>query len=149
MVSDSVGAVPGGDSGQVQAALFARAVLGHEVAGRVSQAIVDHQAGRLLEAARAYQQVLAADPDNLTALNNLSLLLADPRQAIELLLKALSLAPAYVDAWINLGVRRLATGESQQARQALESARVLAPHDPRVERALGAAMVLPPLERTA
>jgi len=120
----------------VQASAFARTVRDHEIAERLRQAVNDHQNGNGETAARGYQQILAADPHNSQALNNLSLLLVDHHQAIRLLRKALEGVPHYVDALINLGVRELATGDVSGARATLQRAAELAPNDTRVQQAI-------------
>ncbi len=64
-----------------------------------------HKAGRLQDAARGYEQVLARDGGNVVALSNLGLLLGETKQydqAEKLLVRALSQAPNYADAHANL-----------------------------------------------
>lgn len=124
---------------QAQAATFARAVRKHEIADSLRHAVKDHQNNEMDSAARGYQRILAVDPQNSQALNNLSLLLTDNRQAIHLLKKALEVAPGYVDALINLGVRYIASGELAEAEIALSRAVLLAPAD---ARARGARTIL-------
>ncbi len=72
----------------------------------VAGAMRAHKAGRLQEAAQAYEQVLSRDGGNVVALSNLGLLLGETRkyaQGEPLLRRALSLAPGYADGYANLG----------------------------------------------
>jgi len=65
-----------------------------------------HKAGRLQEAARAYQQVLTHDANNVVALSNLGLLMGETKeyaQAENLLRRFMSRAPNYADVYANLG----------------------------------------------
>ncbi len=65
-----------------------------------------HKAGRLQEAARAYQQVLTHDAGNVVALSNLGLLLGEMKQyeqAESLLRRVMNQAPNHVDVYANLG----------------------------------------------
>ncbi len=72
----------------------------------VEAAMRAHKAGRLQDAARAYQQVLTYDAGNVVALSNLGLLLGEMRQyeqAETLLRRVMNQAPNHVDAYANLG----------------------------------------------
>lgn len=71
----------------------------------VEAAMRAHKAGRLQEAARAYQQVLTHDANNVVALSNLGLLLGETReyaQAENLLRRVMNRAPNYADVYANL-----------------------------------------------
>src|SRR3954447_18129234 len=69
-------------------------------------ALAHHRAARLGEAEALYRQVLRHRPDNADALHLLGVIAADARRfdaAVELLTKAVKLAPANRDFWLDLG----------------------------------------------
>ncbi len=89
-------------------------------------------------AARSYRKALALEPDRVTALKNLGWILAatrDPRvrnmkEALELLQRAVQLAPEDQEAWALLVQSLLVAGKSQQVLQVLEqAAQALEKHD--------------------
>jgi len=73
-----------------------------------------HQAGRLAEAGALYRQILAVDPNHVTAMNNLAMLVPDDEAEV-LLTKAVTLRPDYPDAMINLANARQARGKLDEA----------------------------------
>jgi protein O-GlcNAc transferase len=86
-----------------------------------------HQAGRLDDAAHAYQNALALDPSLATTRFNLGCLAleqGDILSAIDHLTHALVAMPALESAWIQLGTAQLRAGQIQNAdrsfRQALQ-----------------------------
>jgi glycosyltransferase involved in cell wall biosynthesis len=136
MAAKKRGSEETGERKLAQAIRFAGAALKQQIADRLRQATLDHQDGRLDSAARGYRQVLSVESGNSQALNNLSLLLADNQQAIDLLSKALHGRPDYLDALINLSVRYVATGDAAEANTILNRASELAPSDTRVHQIL-------------
>ena len=120
------------DHSELMAKNFAEAVWTHEIEQKISQAICDHQNGDMEKAAQAYVEVLSKQDDNLTALNNLSLLVGD-EQAIGLLKKALSLKPDYVDALVNICSKLVKTGAHKEASSHLADLEKIAPVDGRIE----------------
>ena len=105
---------------------------GDETARVLAQAIQHHQAGELEKAVQAYLRVLTADARNPVALNNFALFLADDA-ALELMRLALDVAPDYVDALINSGIRWLQKGDCDAAQGFALRAQHLAPTEPRVD----------------
>ena len=72
----------------------------------IGKAIALHRAGKLLEAKRIYQAILAADPGHAVALHFLGVLYHQSGQsdrAIAAIQRAIALAPDYADAHNNLG----------------------------------------------
>jgi glycosyltransferase involved in cell wall biosynthesis len=107
-------------------------VTNHEISLALTQAIQDHQAGRLEQAAQIYQQILSHDERNPVASNNLSLLL-EPEPALKLLENALNSNPEYLDALINTCVRLIAKRDWANARTFVQRAQRMAPNEPRVQ----------------
>jgi tetratricopeptide (TPR) repeat protein len=91
-----------------------------------ARAVEHHQAGRWLEARASYRQVLSILPDDVSSLNNLSLLVDDD-EALKLLRRALSQKPDHVDALCNLFRIQLKAGNVQAAHVCMEHVKVLAP----------------------
>lgn len=84
----------------------------------LERAIQLHQAGQAAEAAGFYQQVLAEEPDNVSALNNLSALLlalGAPGKAKPLLERAYGLSPGNPDIRRNLAGCLYSQGEWEQS----------------------------------
>jgi hypothetical protein len=92
---------------------------GAETSQAFAQALEHHQAGHLLEAQACYRQVLSILPDDVAALNNLSLLV-DDGEALKLLRRALSQKPDHVDALCNLFKIQLKAGNVQAAHACME-----------------------------
>lgn len=67
------------------------------------------------------------DPEALFALGVSTGALGDARRALELLGRAVALAPAHHDAWYNLGIAHIETGSPGKAVEALERALSLSP----------------------
>lgn len=83
-----------------------------------ADAIRHHQAGRLVEAARRYHQILSVKPDFPEALNNLGNILASSSRLDDAVMhyrKALELRPNYADAHMNLGGALLQQGRLADA----------------------------------
>lgn len=88
------------------------------------------QAGRPNEAARIYEAVLEAFPEHPDALHFLGLTrfaIKDAAGAVELIRRALALAPGYVDGWINLGNIQLHLQDYPAAERAYREALALKP----------------------
>ncbi len=123
-------ATRGAYAGQ-DAARFAETAQRHEVSMRFAQAVQHHQCGRYDEARVAYQAILAVDPRNQAALNNLALLC--PRELAERYLRqALAVDGNYVDALVNLAGLLLERQQTVEAKEVYQRALSLAPKDLRV-----------------
>lgn len=79
-----------------------------------TRATEHHQAGRLPQASGLYRKILAEDPNNLAALNNLAMI-ASQDEALGLLTRAVSLKPDYGDALCNLAKTLHAQGKFDEA----------------------------------
>ncbi len=95
-----------------------------------------HQAGRLPEAERLYRRILAISPNNVSALNNLGLIVAHD-EALALFQKAVALAPGFDDALVNLGGAQEALGRFAEAAASYQQAAILRPADPALHFRLG------------
>ena len=77
--------------------------------------------GRTAESAELYQRILALQPDNVIAVNNLAWILCEEQgkyqQALELAQKGLKIAPNYVDLIDTRGVAYYRLGELEKAVQ--------------------------------
>ena len=89
-----------------------------------------HAEQRHAEATALYREILKIQPDNVTSMNNLSLL-TGRTEARALLRSAVALNPTYLDARINLGKSLLEAGDLTEAEICLREACRLAPTDPR------------------
>jgi protein O-GlcNAc transferase len=88
------------------------------------------QAGRLAEAERIYQQVLARHPDHLDALHLLGILAMQrgrKDESVELLRRAIERNPDFADAHINLGIALVNLGQVEAAIAAFRRAIELKP----------------------
>lgn len=88
---------------------------------RFGQGVAAHKEGRLIEALDAYGAVVAARPEHLDAVTNLSVLslqLGDVAAARRYGRKAVELAPGRANGWNNLGLALKASGDFQGAAQA-------------------------------
>ena len=84
----------------------------------IKAAVEHHTAGRLAQAAAAYQQVLAIEPRHFDALQLLGALATQsgkPEMAVELLSRALEVDPAYSTAHCNLASANRALGRTELA----------------------------------
>jgi tetratricopeptide (TPR) repeat protein len=84
----------------------------------LAAALDHHRAGRLDEAARHYESVIAAAPDHAAALHNLGVLRAqsgDPAAALDLFERALDIDPDYAHAYLNLAGAQRALGRLAEA----------------------------------
>ena len=91
----------------------------------VSQAVADHQAGRLVEAAAVYRKILALRPDMFEVRNNLGLVLRNQGQldeAIQQFEHALHLRPDSAAAHFNLGTTLKRQGKLDEAAASFEQA---------------------------
>ena len=82
-----------------------------EVAAIIEAAVVDHKAGRLIEAEDGYRRALDLDPDHPDALNLLGMIAQDvghPTPAIELIEQAIKISPQVAAYHLNLGNALLA-----------------------------------------
>lgn len=96
----------------------------------LDEAIRHHQAGRLIEARRLYERILAADPDHPDALNLLGMIEhagGDTTRAIGLVERAIACNPQVPGFHTNLGTLRQSRGESQAAAGAFLQALALKP----------------------
>ena len=82
--------------------------LGPSIIDLFQRGLVDHRAGRLLQAQAAYRQILTIDPAHADAHNNLGIALGGlgrPAEAEASFREALRLRPNYPEAHYNLGLR--------------------------------------------
>lgn len=101
-----------------------------DVDPRLREALGHHQAGRLDDALRLYDAVLADDPEQFDALNlsgALALQRGEPGRAVDRLERAVAAHPDGVDAWCHLGLALLAGREPEAAVAPLERALSLDP----------------------
>ena len=97
----------------------------------IDKAVALHRAGRLDEAKRLYEQILAADHANASAWHFLGVLQhqrGHSDEAIASLTRALELDPRYVDACNNLGNIFRETNQFDEALRAYERAVEIAPN---------------------
>jgi Flp pilus assembly protein TadD len=107
------------------------------------RALVDHQAGRLLQAEAAYRQILAIDPAHAEAHSNLgNALYALGRQAEAeaSYREALRLRPDFPEAHFNLGVALNALGRPAEAEVSYREALRLRPNLPEAQNGRGIAL---------
>ena len=96
----------------------------------LDHAIADHAAGRLDLAEAGLRAVLAADPDNLDALNLLGLLRQEQgacQDSIALISRALAIDPDFPEALTNLSRVQRAIGDAASAVRSAERAAALDP----------------------
>ncbi len=97
---------------------------------KLKASVSAHPAGRLTEAKRLYAEVLSREPENITALNLLGVVMhqeGDALQAAELIEKALILKPDYAEAHYNLGIVLTDQGRLEDAVAAYQKALELRP----------------------
>src|SRR5262245_43882556 len=100
--------------------------------------------GHLAEAARAYQAVLAREPDNLDALHllgTLALQVGQPDRAVDLFGRAIALRPGEPAYHANLGAAYRALGQLDQAADCCRRAVSLRPNSPDLRANLGAVLL--------
>jgi Flp pilus assembly protein TadD len=105
--------------------------------------VVDHQAGRLLEAQAAYRQILTIDPAHADAHNNLGVALRDLGRLAEAeasYREALRLRPNYPEAYSNLGSALRDLGRLAEAEASCREALRLRPNYPEAHNNVGAAL---------
>lgn len=101
-----------------------------EAARLFAAGVAAHRAGDLPAARSAYERVLALQPNDVDALNNMGVLLAASREldrAEALLRRAVRVAPRHVGAWNNLGTVLAQRGQPADAIAAFEQALSLDP----------------------
>jgi tetratricopeptide (TPR) repeat protein len=106
-------------------------------------ALAHHQAGRLDEAVRVYQALLARDPDHADALHLLGVAAhqqGDPARAAELIGRAVALRPDVAAFHCNLAEARRALGEPERAAACCRTALHLQPDYPEAANNLGLAL---------
>lgn len=106
------------------------------------EALRRHQDGQLAAAEAGYRAVLREDPAQPDALHLLGLIAYQTGQhqrAVELIGRAVALAPDLAAAHTNLGNALLALGRAAEAKEAQRRALALAPEDPQVLANLGTA----------
>jgi predicted O-linked N-acetylglucosamine transferase (SPINDLY family) len=97
---------------------------------RLREALAHHQDGRLEDAGRLYEAVLADDPEQFDALNlsgALALQRGDAQRAVGRRERAVAMRPGVADAWCHLGLAREAAGEPAAAVAPLERALAVDP----------------------
>ena len=110
---------------------------------RLQQALADHQAGRLHAAEAGYQTILADQPSQPDALHLLGVLRAqsgDRETALDLIAKAVNLAPGRADIRANLGKVLLDLDRVAAALECYQSALSVAPGDLQCLNGLGQAL---------
>lgn len=101
------------------------------IAHLLRQGVQYHQAGNLEAARRAYEAVLGMAPDQTDALHLLGVLCdqcGDHARAIDLIGRAIALAPQHADFHGNLGTALLALQRKEEAESAYRKAVSLDPH---------------------
>ncbi|HEX5244474.1 MAG TPA: tetratricopeptide repeat protein [Tepidisphaeraceae bacterium] len=107
-----------------------------------------HSAGRLAQAELLYRQVLSQHPNHSDALHHLGLIAMQAQHfgpAIELMSRSVALDPSQAFFYKNLATAYRSSGRFEEAIQAIEQARRLAPNDPTPAEELG--IVLEKLNR--
>jgi protein O-GlcNAc transferase len=105
-------------------------------------AVAHHQAGRLEQAAAIYRQILGVAPQHAEALHLLGVVAhqrAQSATAVELIGRAVELAPGVGSYWSHLGAALVGDGKPQQAVACCQRAVELAPHDAEAHNNLGTA----------
>src|SRR6516225_3317443 len=117
--------------------------LGPSIIDLFQRGLVDHRAGRLLQAQAAYRQILTIDPNYPDAYNNLGAALAAlgrPAEAEASCREALRLRPNYPEAHNNLGNALNALGRPAEAEASCREALRLRPNFPEAHYNLGDAL---------
>ncbi|MGE3911927.1 MAG: tetratricopeptide repeat protein, partial [Chloroflexota bacterium] len=103
---------------------------GIDIGARLAEGLAAHQAGRLLQAERAYRAVLKRapnQPDALHLLGVLTLQQGRPDEAGRLVERAIQVAPGQPTFWNSLGAARRVSGRLDDAAAAFARATTLAP----------------------
>jgi tetratricopeptide (TPR) repeat protein len=106
-------------------------------------ALQHHNADRLPEAERIYQQILQADPDQPVALHLLGVIAyqtGENSTAVDLITKALAIKPDYADAHSNLGNALKEQGKLDEAVASYHKALAIKPDFAEAHSNLGAAL---------
>jgi tetratricopeptide (TPR) repeat protein len=109
----------------------------------VGEAITHHQGGRVAEARRIYERVLAIDPNNAQAVHLLGALMAQEKnyeQALQLMNRAATLEPNVAGFHYNMGVLLAKMGRWGEAAKAFGRASDLQPTNAEAILALGDAL---------
>jgi len=109
----------------------------------LSIAVTHHRAGRLEQAEALYRQILAVEPQHAEALHLLGVVAyqrGQPAVAVELINRAIGLAPGVGLYWGHLGSALVADGKPQQAIACCRRSLELAPNDPETYNCLGTAL---------
>ena len=107
---------------------------------RFEQAIGHHQAGRLAEAAAFYEEILTREPGNANVLRLRGVLAhqsGDWLLAVELINRAIALAPQIPEFYANLGEVHQAAGHGDQSTEAYRQAIAVRPRSPDLWNTLG------------
>lgn len=113
------------------------------VSDKITVAMDHHRAGRLQDAAGIYQQVIATEPENFVALNNLGLIAKAGQKldmAIDLFQRAIHSNPSSIDAHNNLGVAFKKLGRLADAVRCYRFALTIRPDDAELHNNLGNAL---------
>lgn len=97
---------------------------------RLGAAMRDHQAGRLIEAERAYRALLAEDPDDANAAHYLGMLRFQDgavEEGLALVRRSVEADPANAYAWNNLGNMQVQLRHDGEAQEAYQRATALDP----------------------
>ena len=111
---------------------------------KLEAAVSHHQAGRLAEARRLYEEILSEEPKHVVALHLLGVITCqegDSRQAIALIGQAIALLPNYADAHNNLAWLLQQEGRLDEALVHYSRASMLAPDNPIVRANHGEALL--------
>ncbi|MBF0394568.1 MAG: glycosyltransferase family protein [Alphaproteobacteria bacterium] len=115
----------------------------HQTDTPFAEALASHQAGRLDEARRGYDDILKGDPLHAGALHLLGVLSHQSGHAagaIDLVRRAVEVKPDYAEAHANLGVILQAAGHLAEAEESLRNAVVCDPRSPQHLTCLGVAL---------
>ncbi len=99
----------------------------------LQQAVAQHQAGRLQEAAALYKQILQAQPNHFDALHLLGVIFfqaGQNSQAVELIQRAIAINPAHPAPHLNIGLALKGLGRAQEALASYDKAIALKPNYP-------------------
>ncbi|MPQ55545.1 tetratricopeptide repeat protein [Duganella sp. FT27W] len=115
----------------------------------LAQAIAHHQAGRLEEALKDYDAILASAPDHALVLHNRGLLLGRlgrHAQAVNELRRAVQLAPDEGEFWLSLARGLVQTGEPGEALDIVDHVQSRGYQSPTIEQLVAQASAALPVE---